>query len=217
MTPFSLSCLLMNCWFLTTSIVHLFRCPRHTQHLRFETSFRPEDHTDYTVKSSCAHSHRITTQTSAILLQYKSQRRPKYICMLRIMSFSTVVKDSTPFGMPYVTSTYAKVSVDVLQRKEAEESACGKLHDPAFKITEIYFQEKFLRKFLVKNGNYWSFRLKLILEMSMHNFVEISWSNEEVFDAKRISYSELGFASRILHQKFMLPGLWCNILMLQGC
>ena len=40
-----------------------------------------------------------------------------------------------------------------LQRKEAEESACGKVHDPAFKITEIYFQEKLLCNFLVKNGN----------------------------------------------------------------
>ena len=35
----------------------------------------------------------------------------------------------------------------------------------------------------------------------------ILWSNEKVFDAKRISYSELGFASRILHHKFMLHGL----------
>ena len=46
-------------------------------------------------------------------------------------------------------STYAKVhgsvSVDALQRtrKETEESACGKVHDPAFKIIEIYFQEKY--------------------------------------------------------------------------
>ena len=47
----------------------------------------------------------------------------------------------------------------------------------------------------------------LILEMSMHNFVEIFLSNEEVFDAKRFSYSEPGFASRILHHKFMLHGL----------
>ena len=31
----------------------------------------------------------------------------------------------------------------------------------------------------------------------MHNFVEIFLSNEEVFDAKRISYSELGFALKI--------------------
>ena len=37
---------------------------------------------------------------------------------------------------------------------KAEESACGKLHDPAFNITEIYFQEKLLCNFLVKNGNY---------------------------------------------------------------
>ena len=46
------------------------------------------------------------------------------------------------------------VSVDALQRKEAEESACGKMHDPALKITEIYFQEKLLCNFLVKNENY---------------------------------------------------------------
>ena len=55
-------------------------------------------------------------------------------------------------------STYAKVhgsvSVDALQRKEAEKSACGKVHDPMFKSTETYFQEKLLRNFLVKNGNY---------------------------------------------------------------
>ena len=30
-----------------TSIVHVFWCPRQTQHLRPETSFRPEDHTDW--------------------------------------------------------------------------------------------------------------------------------------------------------------------------
>ena len=55
-------------------------------------------------------------------------------------------------------STYSKghdsVSVDTLQRKEAEQSACGILHDPAFKITEIYFQKKLLCNFSVKNGNY---------------------------------------------------------------
>ena len=53
----------------------------------------------------------------------------------------------------------------------------------------------------------------LSLEMSMYNFVEIFLGNEEVFDAKRISYSELGFVSRILHHKFVLHGLWRNILM----
>ena len=55
-------------------------------------------------------------------------------------------------------STYAKVhgslSVNALQRKEAKESVCGKMHNPALKITEIYFQEKLLSNFLVKNGNY---------------------------------------------------------------
>ena len=53
-------------------------------------------------------------------------------------------------------STYAKVhgsvSVGAQQRKEKEESACGKVLDPAFKITEIYFQEKLLCNVLVKNG-----------------------------------------------------------------
>ena len=28
-------------------IFHVFRCPRQTQHLRFETFFRLEDHTDW--------------------------------------------------------------------------------------------------------------------------------------------------------------------------
>ena len=32
---------------------------------------------------------------------------------------------------------YGSVSVDALQRKAAEESACGQVHDPAFKITKI--------------------------------------------------------------------------------
>ena len=54
---------------------------------------------------------------------------------------------------------HGSISVDALQRKEAEESAFGKLHDPAFKITEIYFQEKLLCNILLKNGNYLSFRL----------------------------------------------------------
>ena len=31
------------------SIVHILRCPRQTQHLQFETSFRPEDHTDWEI------------------------------------------------------------------------------------------------------------------------------------------------------------------------
>ena len=35
-------------WLLMhTSIFHVFWCPRQTQHLRLETSFRPEDHTDW--------------------------------------------------------------------------------------------------------------------------------------------------------------------------
>ena len=55
----------------------------------------------------------------------------------------------------YLKSTYAKVhssvSLDALQRKEKEKSAFGKVHDPAFKITEINFREILLCNFLVKN------------------------------------------------------------------
>ena len=62
------------------------------------------------------------------------------------------------YSNAYIESTYAKehgsFSLDALQRKVAEESACGKVHDRAFKITEIYFQEKLLCNILVKNGNY---------------------------------------------------------------
>ena len=72
-------------------------------------------------------------------------------------------------------STYARVqgsvSVDALQRKEAEETACGKVHDPAFKITKKKIQEKLLSYFLEKMEI--TDLLGLILEMSMHNFVEI--------------------------------------------
>ena len=32
---------------LSPSGLHLHRCARQTQHLRFEISFRPEDHTDW--------------------------------------------------------------------------------------------------------------------------------------------------------------------------
>ena len=57
---------------------------------------------------------------------------------------------------------HGSVSVVAPQRKEAEESACGKVDDPAFKITEII---------LVKNEI--ADLLGLILEVSMHSFVEI--------------------------------------------
>ena len=62
-------------------------------------------------------------------------------------------------GQSIYAKVHGSVSVDALQRKEAEQSACGKMHDPTFKITEIYYQEKLLYNFLVKNGNYRSFRL----------------------------------------------------------
>ena len=63
------------------------------------------------------------------------------------------------------------VSVDALQRKEAEESALGKVHDPSLQITEIYFQEKLLCNFFFVEKNRITDLLGLILEMSMHNFV----------------------------------------------
>ena len=64
---------------------------------------------------------------------------------------------------------YGSDNVDAMQRKEAEKSACGKVHDPALKITKINFQEKLLCNILVKMEI--TNVLGLILEMSMHNFV----------------------------------------------
>ena len=67
---------------------------------------------------------------------------------------------------------HGSVSVDALRRKEAEESAGGKVHDKAFKITKIYLLgKKLLCNVLVKTAII--DLLGLILEMSMHNFVEI--------------------------------------------
>ena len=91
--------------------------------------------------------------------------------------------------------------MDALQRKGTEESACGKVHDLEFKITEIYFQEKLLCNVLVKNGNYRSFRF------DFGNVNEQFRRNIQVFDTNRFSYSELGFSSRILHHNFRLHGL----------
>ena len=66
---------------------------------------------------------------------------------------------------------HGSVSVDALQRKEARESGCGKVHDPELKITEMYFQEKLLSNFWVKMEI--TDLLGLILEISRHYFVEI--------------------------------------------
>ena len=66
---------------------------------------------------------------------------------------------------------HGSVSVDALQRKEEQESAYSELPDPAFKIIEIYSQEKLLCNFLVIMEI--TDLLGLILEISMNNFVEI--------------------------------------------
>ena len=79
--------------------------------------------------------------------------------------------EAEPCHNLFITKVHGSVSVDALQRKEAEEAACGNVHDPAFKITKNYFQEKLLCNFLVKMEITDLFGW--ILEMSMHNFVEI--------------------------------------------
>ena len=55
------------------------------------------------------------------------------------------------------------------------------------------------------NGNYCSFGLDFgnVNAQFRRNIPGVT----KVFDAKRISYSELGFAARILNHKFMLHGL----------
>ena len=42
--------------------------------------------------------------------------------------------------------------MDAMQRTEAEEPACVKMHDPAFKFLKSIFRKKLLFNFLVKNG-----------------------------------------------------------------
>ena len=116
-------------------------------------------------------------------------------------------------------STYAKVhgsvSMDALQRKEAEESACGiKCTTRHSELLKFVFRKNycviFWWKMEITDLLAWFWKCQCTISS------KYSCSNEEVFDAKIISYSELGFASRILHHKFMLHGLWCNDLMSHG-
>ena len=107
----------------------------------------------------------------------------------------------TKFCRSCTKSTYAKVhgsvSVDALQKKKKKKkkkthkNQLGKLHDPAFKITEIYCQEKLLCNFLVKMEI--TDHLLLIFLLWFWKWQctissKYSWSNVEVFGAKRISY-----------------------------
>ena len=89
---------------------------------------------------------------------------------------------------------HGSVRVDALKRKEAEESACGNVCSK-------------LLKFIFRKNYYVTKMKKLEFGNINAQFRRYSGSNGEVFDAKRISYSELhvhvGFASRILHHKFM--------------
>ena len=70
---------------------------------------------------------------------------------------------------------HSSVSVDALQRKEAEESACGKVHDSASKWLKFIFR-KIYYIYIVSNFQ-WKMEitdlLGLNMEMSMHNFDEI--------------------------------------------
>ena len=63
-------------------------------------------------------------------------------------------------GNPCMKSTYAKVhgsvSVNTLHREEAEESACGKVHDPTFEKTSWAFTSWFWN-FLYDCGTPWGF------------------------------------------------------------
>ena len=63
-------------------------------------------------------------------------------------------------GNRCMKSTYSKVhgsvSVNALYRKEAEESACGKVHDPAFENTSWAFTS-WLWNSLYDCGTPWGF------------------------------------------------------------
>ena len=93
-------------------------------------------------------------------------------------------------------------------KEKKQKKACGKVHDPAFKMTEIYFQEKLLCNLLVKNGNYWSFRL---------DFGNVNAQfRRNILGITRRSLVQREFHIRNYY-KFMLHGLWCNVLMSHGC
>ena len=66
---------------------------------------------------------------------------------------------------------HSSVNVDALQRKEAEELACGKAHDRRSELLKFIYRKNYYVTF------WWKMEitdlLGLILEMSMHNFVEI--------------------------------------------
>ena len=142
----------------------------------------------------------------------------RHICKTYCLKWNKQKLSST-FRRPYITSLSNQLTLKCTARsawmhckeKEQKNQPAGKVHDPAFKITEIYFQENYYVtfwwkwKWLIFKAWFWKCQCTISSKYS--------WSNEEVFDAKRISYSELGFASRILHHKFMLHGLWCNVLM----
>ena len=112
-----------------------------------------------------------------------------------------------------LTCTGRSVWMHCKEKKQKNQLAV-KCTTRRFTITEIYFQEKLQCNFLVKNVNYWSFRFDFVnFNAQFHRNILGVTSRS----AKRISYSELGFASRILHHKFMLYDLWCNVLMSHGC
>ena len=83
-----------------------------------------------------------TTSASALYSQY--------LCWLACDQVTICIYVKVNFSNDYFLAIvtvyqYAKVhgsvSVDALQRKEPEESACGKVHDPELTITKIYFHE----------------------------------------------------------------------------
>ena len=98
--------------------------------------------------------------------------RKRFECLIRKADYSNNIATSfsvkqNEYGIIWIFITestnvkiHGSVSVDALQRKVAEESACCKLHDPAL-LCNFWWKMEITDL------------LGLSLEMSLYNFVEI--------------------------------------------
>ena len=165
----------------TVPPTHARTWPNHSKNMNIavKLAFHELQH-NYFIKNQFNDYHRDLNTPTCILASNSfmtlAQLFLNYYLLLNLLheclqSFANAVWRKLKKKLLTYTKVHGSVSVDAMQRKEAEESACGKVHGPPFKITEIYFQEKLLCNFLVKNGNYRSFRLDF--GKSMQNFVEM--------------------------------------------
>ena len=104
-------------------------------------------------------------------------------------------------GNPCMKSPYAKVhgsvSVNALHRKEAEESACGKVHDPSFENTPWAFTS-WLWNFLYNFGTPWGFFMIVRFYYYHLNLIYESLIGLNYFGEIWYCWSKLSFGNDIV-------------------